>query len=78
MRKKRYTCAVVILAALLGTCPVFPAMAGPASTDEELEQGVRDYIDRPVMIPNRGGSCESLNASVATAILCSEFLRRRE
>lgn len=38
MRKKRYTCAAVILAALLGTCPVFPAMAGPASTDEELEQ----------------------------------------
>ncbi|MCR5424668.1 MAG: RNA methyltransferase [Bacteroidales bacterium] len=43
-----------------------------------ITAAVRDCIDRPVMIPNRGGSCESLNASVATAILCSEFLRRQE
>src|SRR5574344_33670 len=28
-----------------------------------------------LLIPNRGGTCESLNASVAAAILCAEFLR---
>jgi len=29
-----------------------------------------------ITIPNLGGTCESLNASIATAILCSEFARK--
>ncbi|MBQ9473564.1 MAG: RNA methyltransferase [Bacteroidales bacterium] len=32
-------------------------------------------LDHAISIPNRGGTCESLNAAVATAILCSEFFR---
>ena len=40
-----------------------------------ISAAVRACIDHPIMIPNPGGSCESLNASIATAILCSEFLR---
>lgn len=35
------------------------------------------YITHKVSIPNFGGSCESLNASVATGIICSEFRRRQ-
>lgn len=34
------------------------------------------YINKSVTIPNIGGSAESLNAAVATAILCSEFIGR--
>jgi TrmH family RNA methyltransferase len=34
------------------------------------------YINKPITIPNIGGSAESLNAAVATAILCSEFIGR--
>lgn len=34
------------------------------------------YINKPITIPNIGGSAESLNAAVATAILCSEFVGR--
>lgn len=34
------------------------------------------YINRPITIPNFGGSAESLNVAVATAILCSEFIGR--
>jgi TrmH family RNA methyltransferase len=34
------------------------------------------YINKPITIPNFGGSAESLNVAVATAILCSEFVGR--
>jgi TrmH family RNA methyltransferase len=33
-------------------------------------------INKPITIPNFGGSAESLNVAVATAILCSEFVGR--
>ena len=39
---------------------------------EELKQ----LIDKPLYIPKAGGA-ESLNVSVATGIICSEFLRRK-
>lgn len=34
------------------------------------------YINKPITIPSFGGSAESLNVAVATAILCSEFIGR--
>ena len=36
---------------------------------------VQACLTHKVLIPNRGGTCESLNASVASAILLSEFFR---
>lgn len=36
---------------------------------------VQELITHRVAIPNLGGTCESLNASVATAILCAEYCR---
>ena len=36
---------------------------------------VRQRVTHPVAIPNRGGTAESLNASVACAILLAEMLR---
>lgn len=34
------------------------------------------YINKPITIPNIGGTAESLNAAIATSILCSEFIGR--
>ena len=39
---------------------------------------IADKITHRLMIPNIGHTCESLNASVATAILLSEFCRSEE
>ncbi|MBR5029341.1 MAG: RNA methyltransferase, partial [Bacteroidales bacterium] len=39
---------------------------------KELER----LITHKISIPNYGGTCESLNASVAAGILCAEFRRR--
>lgn len=41
-----------------------------------ISQNVQDLITKPLFIPNYGQSnAESLNASVATAIVCAEFRR---
>lgn len=40
-----------------------------------ISPALRPLISRRLLIPNRGGTCESLNAAVATAILLSEFHR---
>lgn len=37
---------------------------------------VQNYVSKRLLIPNMGGTCESLNASVAAAIMCSELIRR--
>lgn len=41
-----------------------------------IETELEGLITQKIAIPNFGGTCESLNASVATGILCSEFRRR--
>jgi len=41
-----------------------------------ISDAVKSLIDRPVMIPAVASGAESLNASVATAIICSEFRRK--
>jgi RNA methyltransferase, TrmH family len=41
-----------------------------------ISDEVKSLIDRPVMIPAVASGAESLNASVATAIICSEFRRK--
>ena len=37
-----------------------------------------EMVDKKIAIPNWGGTCESLNASVATGIFCAEFRRRKQ
>lgn len=38
-----------------------------------ISQAVQEFVSQRIAIPNYGGTCESLNASVATAILCAAF-----
>ncbi len=40
-----------------------------------ISEKISSKIERRLTIPNIGGTCESLNAAVATAILVSEFYR---
>lgn len=42
-----------------------------------ISENVKKFISHEISIPNFGGTCESLNASVATGIVCSEFFRRK-
>lgn len=41
-----------------------------------ISQIIQQKITHKIMIPNIGGTCESLNASVATGIICHEFMKR--
>ncbi len=41
-----------------------------------IDPDLLPFINTRLSIPNIGGTCESLNASVATGIVCSEFCRR--
>lgn len=41
-----------------------------------ISPNVQQKITHKIMIPNIGGTCESLNASVATGIICHEFLSK--
>lgn len=42
-----------------------------------IAQQLRPLVDHKIKIPNLGGTCESLNAAIATGILCSEFFRQQ-
>lgn len=42
-----------------------------------IDNDLLTFINTRLAIPNIGGTCESLNASVATGIVCSEFCRRQ-
>jgi TrmH family RNA methyltransferase len=41
-----------------------------------IDENLLSLIDKPLFIPKYGGA-ESLNVSVATGIICSEFVRRK-
>jgi TrmH family RNA methyltransferase len=41
-----------------------------------LSDEIASLVTHRVCIPNRGGTCESLNASIATAILISELMNK--
>ncbi|MBE0638683.1 MAG: RNA methyltransferase [Bacteroidales bacterium] len=41
-----------------------------------ISQEVRSLVDHPLMIPAMANGAESLNASVAAAVICSEFRRK--
>ena len=45
-----------------------------------ISQAIRNRIDKKLLIPNfsKSDTAESLNVAIATAITCSEFLRRKK
>lgn len=62
--------------------PASGAAAVPVLVVGNESKGISDevaaLVTRRVAIPNRGGTCESLNAGMAAAILISELLRKGE
>ncbi|MBO4308077.1 MAG: RNA methyltransferase [Bacteroidales bacterium] len=53
-----------------------PAIIVIGNEGKGISDDVAAIIQNRITIPNIGKSCESLNAAVATAILCSEFARK--
>lgn len=43
-----------------------------------ISQPIRQLVTHKLLIPNIGGTCESLNAGIATGILVSEFARSKQ
>lgn len=74
-------CQEPIYGAVLGGDDLFksafdlPAALVIGNESRGISQEVRAMLTRPVEIPNRGGTAESLNASVAAAILLAEVTR---
>ncbi len=52
-----------------------PAVLVVGNEGKGISPRVAAAVQKRLTIPNIGGTCESLNAAVATAILCSEFYR---
>ncbi len=52
-----------------------PAVLVVGNEGKGITVKVAANVQHRLTIPNIGGTCESLNAAVATAILCSEFYR---
>ncbi|MBP5547438.1 MAG: RNA methyltransferase [Bacteroidales bacterium] len=52
-----------------------PAILVVGNESRGISKDVAAIINKKITIPNRGGTCESLNVAIATAILCSEFYR---
>lgn len=50
-----------------------PAILVIGNESKGISPEVRELITHPICIPNIGGTAESLNAAVATGILCSLF-----
>lgn len=73
-----------IYGALLNGKPIYEAQIKAENTiliigneSKGISPEVQALVDQRILIPNMGGTCESLNAGVAAAILCSEILRPR-
>lgn len=60
-----------------GAVPPLPVLI-IGNESQGISPEVAALVTHRVKIPNRGGTCESLNASMATAILISELLRKEE
>lgn len=52
-----------------------PAVLVVGNEGKGISERVAAAVQHRLTIPNIGGTCESLNAAVATAILCAEFYR---
>lgn len=53
------------------------AMIVIGSESHGISPSVQNYLDRKITIPAFSTETESLNAAVATAIVCSEFMRNK-
>ena len=56
--------------------PLFPAVVVIGNESKGISEEYYPYIKEKIGIPSFSSSAESLNASVATGIVCSEFCRR--
>ncbi len=56
--------------------PKYPATVIIGNESQGISGEIVQYLDEKIGIPSFGSGVESLNASVATAIICSEFCRR--
>ena len=52
-----------------------PAVLVIGNESKGISEAVAACLTNRILIPNYGGTCESLNAAVATGILCAEFCR---
>lgn len=52
-----------------------PAILVVGNESRGISHEVAARLTHRLLIPNYGGTCESLNAAVATSILCAEFFR---
>jgi TrmH family RNA methyltransferase len=57
--------------------PVNQAIVVIGSESHGIRPATRDLLTHRITIPSSGSDAESLNASVATGIVCSEFSRER-
>lgn len=54
----------------------FPAVVVIGNESQGISQELLPLISEQIGIPRRSGKAESLNAAVATAVICSEFRRK--
>lgn len=59
------------------TLPSGPSILVIGNESRGISPEVQALVDHRLLIPNLGGTCESLNASVAAGILISEFSSRK-
>ena len=57
------------------TEPSFPSIIVVGNEGNGISESVAQLIERRITIPNIGGSAESLNAAIATSILCYAFCK---
>lgn len=55
---------------------IFPAALIIGNESRGISEDILSLITKKIGIPSSSGGAESLNASVATGILCSEFVRK--
>ncbi len=74
-------CGLPIYGALLDGADVYstelesPSVLVIGNESKGISKEVRELVTHPISIPNIGGTAESLNASAATGILCSMFMK---
>lgn len=75
------SCGMPVFGAMLDGKNVYetklqkPAALVIGNESKGISETVSECLTNRILIPNYGGTCESLNAAVATGILCAEFCR---
>ena len=75
---------ITVYGAFLGGADIYNSPIKPnavlviGNESKGISKNLESCITHKISIPNFGGTCESLNASVATGIICAEFRRREK